>query len=46
MKDIEGYIESFVCTDTQMKMWNPKHKQLVIDVLTDVYIVIHSGWNL
>ena len=43
MRDIEGCIESFGCMDAQMKIWNPKHKQLVIDVLIDVYIIIHSG---
>ena len=33
-KDIKDYIESIVHTDKKMKSWNPKHKQLVIDVLT------------
>jgi hypothetical protein len=33
-KDIKDYIESIVHTDKKMKGWNPKHKQLVIDVLT------------
>ena len=34
-KDIKDYIESFVRTDDEMKNWIPKHKQLVIDVLTE-----------
>ena len=34
-KDIKDYIESFVHTDDQLKVWNSKHKQLVIDVLTE-----------
>ena len=34
-KDIQDYIESIVHTDDKMKSWNSKHKQLVIDVLTD-----------
>ena len=34
-KDIKDYIESMVHTDKKMKSWNPKHKQLVIDVLTE-----------
>jgi len=34
-KDIRDCIESFVHTDDQMKSWNAKHKQLVIDVLTE-----------
>jgi len=33
-KDIKDYIESIVHTGKRMKSWNPKHKQLVIDVLT------------
>ena len=33
-KDIKDYIESIVHTDKKMKNWNPKHHQLVIDVLT------------
>jgi hypothetical protein len=33
-KDIKDCIESIVNTDKKMKSWNPKHKQLVIDVLT------------
>ena len=33
-KDIKDYIKSIVHTDKDMKSWNPKHKQLVIDVLT------------
>ena len=33
-KDIEDYIESIVHTEKNMKSWNPKHKQLVIDALT------------
>ena len=33
-KDIKDYIESIVHADQKMKSWNPKHKQLVIDVLT------------
>jgi len=34
-KDIKDYIESIVHMDKKMKSWNPKHKQLVIDVLTE-----------
>jgi len=34
-KDIKGYIESIVHVDKKMKSWNPKQKQLVIDVLTE-----------
>ena len=34
-KDIKDYIESIVHTDKKMKSWNAKHKQLVIDVLTE-----------
>ena len=34
-KDIKGYIESIVYTDKNMESWSPKHKQLVIDVLTE-----------
>ena len=34
-RDIKDCIESFVRTDDQMKSWNSKHKQLVIDVLTE-----------
>jgi len=33
-KDIKDYIESIVHTDKKMKGWNPKQKQLVIDILT------------
>jgi len=33
-KDIKGYIKSIVHADKKMKSWSPKHKQLVIDVLT------------
>jgi hypothetical protein len=33
-KDIEEYIESIIHTDKKMENWSPKHKQLVIDVLT------------
>jgi len=33
-KDIIKYIESIVSTNKNMKIWNPEHKQLVIDVLT------------
>src|SRR5260221_6243012 len=33
-KDIKDCIESIVHTDKKMKGWNPKHKQLVIDILT------------
>ena len=33
-KDIRDYIESIVHTDRRMTCWNPKHKQLVIEVLT------------
>ena len=33
-KDIEEYIESVIHTDKKMENWSPKHKQLVIDVLT------------
>ena len=32
-KDIQDCIESVVHTDKKMKSWNPKQKQLVIDVL-------------
>jgi len=32
-KDIKDYVESIVYTDKRMKSWNPKHKQIVIDVL-------------
>jgi len=34
-KDIKDYIESIVHTDKKMKFWHLKHKQLVIDVLTE-----------
>src|SRR5260221_1399937 len=34
-KDIMKYIESVVNTNKNMQNWNPEHKQLVIDVLTD-----------
>jgi len=34
-KDIMDYIESIVHMDKNMKSWNAKHKQLVIDVLTE-----------
>ena len=34
-QDIKGYIKSIVHVDKKMKSWNPKHKQLVIDVLTE-----------
>ena len=34
-KDIKDCIESVVHTDKKMKSWNPKHKQLVIDALTE-----------
>jgi NACHT domain len=34
-KDIMKYIESIVYTNKNMKDWNPKQKQLVIDVLTE-----------
>jgi len=34
-KDIKDCIESVVHTDKKMKSWNPKHKQLVIDVLAE-----------
>jgi len=34
-KDIKDYIKSIVHMDKKMKSWNPKHKQLVIDVLTE-----------
>jgi len=33
-KDIIKYIKSIVNTNKNMKIWNPEHKQLVIDVLT------------
>jgi len=33
-KDIKDCIESIVHTDKKMQSWDPKHKQLVIDVLT------------
>ena len=33
-KDIEDYIESIVHTDKKIQGWDPKHKQLVTDVLT------------
>ena len=33
-EDIKDYIESVVHTDKKMKGWNPKQKQLVIDILT------------
>ena len=34
-KDIRGYIKSIVHADQKMKSWSPKHKQRVIDVLTN-----------
>ena len=34
-QDIIKYIESFVATNKNMQNWNPQHKQLVIDVLTE-----------
>ena len=34
MGDIEYYIKSVVNTDPNMRTWEPKHKQLVIDALT------------
>ena len=34
-EDIKDYIESIVHTDKKMESWNPKYKQLVIDVLTE-----------
>ena len=33
-KDIRAYIESIVGTNKNMQNWSPRHKQLVIDVLT------------
>jgi hypothetical protein len=33
--DIMKYIESIVNTNKNMQNWNPEHKQLVIDVLTN-----------
>jgi len=33
-KDIKDYLESIVHTDKTMKSWDPKHKRLVIGVLT------------
>ena len=39
--DIIKYIESTVNTNKNMKIWNPEHKQLVIDVLTK-----KSGWDV
>jgi hypothetical protein len=33
-KDMNSYIKSIVHADKNMKIWKPKHKQLVIDVLT------------
>ena len=33
--DMNGYIKSIVHADKNMKSWKPKHKQLVIDVLTE-----------
>jgi len=34
-KDIIKFIESIVNTNKNMQNWNPEHKQLVIDVLTE-----------
>ena len=34
-EDIMKYIESTVNTNKNMQKWNPEHKQLVIDVLTE-----------
>ena len=34
-RDIITFIESFVATNKNMQNWNPEHKQLVIDVLTE-----------
>ena len=34
-KDMNDYIGSIVHTDKNMKSWKPKHKQHVIDVLTE-----------
>ena len=34
-KDMDAYIKSIVHADKNMKIWKPKHKQLVIDVLTE-----------
>ena len=34
-KDIEDYIESVINTHPKIKGWNAKHKQLVIDALTE-----------
>ena len=34
-KDIMTYIESIVRTTQSMQNWNPEHRQLVIDVLTE-----------
>ncbi len=34
-EDIMKYIESTVNTNQNMQNWNPEHKQLVIDVLTE-----------
>ena len=34
-KDIMKFIESIVNTNKNMQNWNPEHKQLVIDVLTE-----------
>ena len=34
-KDIMKYIELIVNTNKNMQNWNPEHKQLVIDVLTE-----------
>ena len=33
-KDINDYIESIIHTDKKMESWSPKHKRLVVDVLT------------
>jgi hypothetical protein len=33
-KDIRDYIESIVGTNKNMQNWSPRHKQLVIDILT------------
>jgi hypothetical protein len=34
-KDMNDYIKSFVHANKNMKSWKPKHKQLVIDILSE-----------
>jgi hypothetical protein len=41
--DIMTYIKSIVNTNKNMQNWNPEHKQLVIEVLTEKADGMHQG---